>query len=143
MTARTMTITVSDELYRQLELQAQRMARPVDEVLAQTLARGLLVTTDPELPPAVQTELSAMESLTDPMLWEIAASTASGDTVAVYDLLTERREDGTITADGRHLLQQLRDDFDLLALRKAHAYALLKRRGHPLPALEDLPVPME
>jgi len=138
-----MTITVSDELYRQLELQAQRMARPVDEVLAQTLARGLLVTTDPELPPAVQTELSAMESLTDPMLWEIAASTASGDTVAVYDLLTERREDGTITADGRHLLQQLRDDFDLLALRKAHAYALLKRRGHPLPALEDLPVPME
>ena len=124
-------------------MQAQQVARPVSEVAAQTLARGLLAAADPELPPAVQAELSTMESLADAALWEIAGSTASSDTVAVYDLLTERQHDGAISAAGRAMQQQLRDEFDLLALRKAHAYALLKRRGHMLPALEDLPVPAE
>lgn len=143
MTARTVTITVSDDLYTQLETQARRAARPVDEVVVQTLARGLLATADSELPPAVQAELSMMESLGDPALWEIAGSTASSDTVAVYDLLADRQDDGTITAEGRQMLEQLRDEFDRLTLRKAHAFALLKRRGHTLPALENLPVPVE
>lgn len=143
MTARTVTVTLSEELYARLESQAQHVARPVGEVVAQTLARGLLAVEDPELPPAAHAALSAMESLADTTLWEIAGSTASSDTVAVYDLLSDRLDDGTITIEGRQLLQNLRDEFDLLTLRKAHAYALLKRRGHTLPSLEELTVPTE
>jgi hypothetical protein len=141
MARRTITLTLPEDLYAQIEAQAWRAARPVDDVVAQTLARGLIVTSDPDLTPAVQAELARMEQLTDAELWDIAGSTASGDTVALYDLLTDRRQDGTLTPEGQQWLERLRAEVDLLMLRKAQAYTLLKQRGYRVPALEELPLP--
>jgi len=141
MTTRTITLTLPEDLYAQLEAQAQRAARPVDDVVAQTIARGLIVTSDPDLAPAVQAELAAMEQLADATLWDVARSTASSDTIALYDLLTQRQQDSTLTPQGRQWLERVRAEADLLMLRKAHAYALLKQGGHQVPAIEDLPLP--
>lgn len=141
MTTRTITLTLPEDLYVQLEAQALRAARPVDDVVAQTIARGLIVASDPELAPPVQAELAAMEQLADSALWEVAGSTASSDTLALYDLLTQRQEDGTLTPQGQQWLDRLRAEADLLLLRKAHAYALLKQRGHAVPAIEELSLP--
>lgn len=141
MTTRTITLTLPEDLYAQLEAQAQRAARPVDDVVAQTIARGLIVTSDPNLAPAVQAELTAMEQLADATLWDVARSTASSDTIALYDLLTQRQQDSTLTPQGQQWLERVRAEADLLMLRKAHAYALLKQGGHQVPAIEDLPLP--
>lgn len=138
MTTRTITLTLPENLYAQLEAQAQQAGGPVDDVVARTLARGLLAVSDPDLAPAV---LAAMEQLADAVLWDVAGSTASRDTLALYDLLTQRQQDGTLTAEGQQWLERLRAESDLLTLRKAHAYALLKQRGQQVPALEDLPLP--
>jgi len=141
MTTRTITLTLPEDLYSQLEAQAQRAARPVDDVVAQTIARGLIVTSDPDLAPAVQAELAAMEQLADATLWDVARSTASSDTIALYDLLTQRQQDSTLTPQGQQWLERVRAEAGLLMLRKAHAYALLKQGGHQVPAIEDLPLP--
>jgi len=141
MTTRTITLTLPEDLYAQLEAQARRAAHPVDDVVAQTIARGLIVASDPDLTPTVQAELAAMEHLTDAVLRDVAGSAASADTTALSDLLTQRQQDGTLTPQGQQWLERVRTEADLLMLRKAHAYALLKQRGHRVPALKDLPLP--
>ena len=81
-----------------------------------------------------------MIHLSDAALWAIAASTANEDKQALYDVLIERQDAGSLTPEGRHALAQLRDDADADALmvRKAHAYALLHGRGYTLPSLDEL-----
>jgi hypothetical protein len=135
---RTITVTLPEGVYEQLAARAQTAARSVEDVVAETLARTLPPAPELDLPPAVQAELKAMEQLSDEALWTIAYSTANDDKIALYDLLIERQNTGTLTAEGRRLLTQLRDEADALMLRKAHAYALLQSRGYTLPSLDDL-----
>ncbi len=58
-----------------------------------------------------------------------------------YDRLLEKNSAGTIAAVEREQLRELRSESERLMLRKAHAYALLKWRGHALPPLDKLPRP--
>ena len=136
--SRSITVTLPEDLYDQLEAQARTAARSVDEMVGQALARSLPPSPEPDLPPAVQAELHAMEHLSDEALWAIARSTANDDKIALYDLLIERQNAGTLTVEGRRLLTELRDEADALMLRKAHAYALLQSRGYTLPTLDEL-----
>ncbi len=138
MTVRTITVTVPEDVYTQLETQARSSARSVDDLVAQTLARGLPPAAEPDLPLAVQAELNAMEQLSDEALWAIARSTANDDKIALYDLLIARQNDGSLTAEGRRVLTQLREESDALMVRKAHAYAILRHRGYTLPTLDEL-----
>lgn len=91
-----------------------------------------------DLPVALQIEFKAMEALSDSALWAIAESVMNPDKVVLYDVLLERHQENTLTAEGRELLAQLREESDFLMLRKAHAYALLQSRGHQLPTLQEL-----
>jgi len=79
-----------------------------------------------------------MEHLSDEALWQIAESTVNRDKVALYDVLLERHQAGTLTPEGQEWLIRLREEAEALMLRKAHAYTLLQSRGHKLPSLQDL-----
>lgn len=138
MTVRTITVTVSDDVYTQLEAQARSSERSVDDLIAQTLTRGLAPAAELDLPPSVQAELNAMEHLSDEALWAIARSRANDNNVALYDLLIARQNAGSLTLEGQGMLTQLREEADALMVRKAHAYALLQSRGHTLPTLDEL-----
>lgn len=48
-----------------------------------------------------------------------------------------------ISLDELELLDQLVNEFDRLHLRKAHAYALLKERGHQFPSMDELNTSLE
>lgn len=140
MADRTITITVPEGLYAQLEAQAHGAAQSVDDFVAQTLAQVLPPLPEADLPPSVQAELRAMSQFSDDALWAIAGGMANEDKQALYDLLIERQDAGSLTAEGRRLLAQLREEVDALMVRKAHAYALLHDRGYGLPALDELRV---
>lgn len=137
----TRTIEVPEELYAQLEQRAHAAAQSVDAVVIRTLASTLPPAPEPDLPRAVQDEPAAMEHLSDEALWAIARSTMNRDSLALYDVLRDRKEAGSLTPEGQQWLARLTLDADAPALRKAHAYALLKSRGHQLPTLAELPVP--
>ena len=79
-----------------------------------------------------------MAQLSDEALWTIAGSTANEDRQALYDVLIERQDAGSLTMEGRHVLVQLREEADALMVRKAHAYALLHGRGYILPEIDEL-----
>lgn len=138
MSVRTVVVDVPDNLYEQLESQAQATDRSVDEVVVQALTRSLPPPVESDLPPAVRAELQGMAHLSDEALWQIAQSTMNQDKVALYDVLLARHQAGVLTTEGREWLTRLRDEADALMLRKAHAYALLQSRGHELPSLEEL-----
>jgi hypothetical protein len=137
----TRTIEVPEDLYLQLEQRARVAAQSVDVVAARTLAQSLPLVPEVDLPQAVQDELAAMTHLSDAALWSIARSTMNSDTLALYDVLRERKEAGQLTPEGQTWLTRITQDADALTLRKAHAYALLKSRGHQLPNPADLPTP--
>jgi hypothetical protein len=138
MTVRTITVTLPEDVYTQLEARARSNARSMDDVVAQTLALGLPPSPERDLPAAIQAELHAMEHLSDEALWAVARSTANDDKIALYDLLIERQQSGLLTTEGRKVLTQLREEADALMVRKAHAYAILQSRGYTLPTLDEL-----
>jgi hypothetical protein len=55
-----------------------------------------------------------------------------------YQLLLDKNADETISESERLELTQLRVESDRMMLRKAHAAALLRWRGHQLPPAEKL-----
>jgi hypothetical protein len=138
MTVQTITLSLPETLRKQLEAQARAKARSLEEVAVQVLVRSLPPPVEDDLPLALQAELKAMRHLSDESLWQIAESTMNADKVALYDVLLERLHANMLTPEGREWLARLREEADALMLRKAHAYALLKSRGHKLPALEEL-----
>jgi hypothetical protein len=118
--------------------QARVAARSIDDFIVDALNRSVPPPIDDDLPVTLQIEFKAMEALSDEALWAIAQSHMNEDKVALYDLLLERRQTGDLTTEGQELLDDLRSEADFLMVRKAHAYALLKSRGHQLPLLAEL-----
>jgi len=80
-------------------------------------------------------------SISDDDLWKIARGVFPTGHRRKYDRLLEKNSAGRLTAAEREQLQDLRLASECLMLRKAHAYALLKWRGHILPALNQIPRP--
>lgn len=138
MTQQTLTLAIPDYIYEQLRNQAQATGRSLADFASQLLTQTLPPPVEDDLPPAIQAELQAMTHLSDDALWQIARGRMNEDKVALYDVLLERNQEGELTSQGRELLDGLREEADALMLRKAHAYTLLKSRGHRLPTLEEL-----
>lgn len=133
MSNRTITLDLPAQLYEQLTTQAQAAARTLSDVVVETLVRNSPPSIETDLSLGLQRELKALEDLSDEALWTIAQSAMNLDKVALYDVLLERQQDGDLTLEGQALLDRLRNEADELMVRKAHAYALLKSRGHMLP----------
>jgi hypothetical protein len=132
------TVNLPEDIYRRLEERARSVAQPVTSVVVQTLAQSLTPSNDERLPPALRDELTAMEHLSDDALWTIARRVASPDTLALYDVLIERKQEGALTPEGQQWLVQVEHATDTLMVCKAHAWMLLKQRGHTLPSRDQL-----
>lgn len=141
MTVRTITVTIPEMLYQQLEAAARSSAQSLDMVVARSLERSIPSHLDALLPEALQAELAAMEQLSDDALRAIAASIEPAERHNQISDLIDLRNAGTITEEHTTQLATLRVESEALMVRKAHAFALLKSRGHTLPAIDQLSVP--
>ena len=141
MTVRTITVTIPEMLFLQLEAAARSSAQSVDEVVAQSLERTIPPHLVSLLSPALQAELDAMEQLSDEALRAIAYGVASAKRSEQMDELIALKQAGAITEQQQEQLTTLRSEAEALMVRKAHAFVLLKSRGHTPPPLDQLPVP--
>ena len=138
MTVRTITVTLPKKTsIWKLEAQAHTTARSVDDLVAQGLT-GLSANARAGFAALGASRAAGNGTSLRRRTWAIARSVANEDKLALYDLLIERQDDGSLTAEGRRVLTQLREDADALMVRKAHAYALLQSRGYTLPKLDEL-----
>jgi len=83
-----------------------------------------------DVPAEFQADLAAMDRLDDAALWQIARSRKTEAEMNRYDELLAQNQDGQLTPAEKQELQQLRQEADRFMLRKAHAAALLRWRGH-------------
>jgi len=141
MTAHTITLALPEPIYQHLQNQAQITTRPLNDVIFQILSQNLPPEVEEDLPFNYRIELESMAHLSDEVLWQIAQSTMNQDKVVLYDILLAQHKTEQLTLIGKKWLTQLREDAEQLMLRKAHAYAILKKRGHQLPTLEELREP--
>ena len=141
MTNRTITVTIPEALYLQLEAASRSSAQSLDAVVAQSLERTILPHLASLLPARLRAELDVMVQLSDEALRAIALSLAPQERGTRLDDLIARKQDGSITLEQQAELTGLSAEAEALMVRKAHAFALLKSRGHALPPLDQLPVP--
>jgi hypothetical protein len=141
MTTRTITVTIPELLFLQLEAAARASAQSLEAVVAQSLERTIPPHLAAQLPIALQAELVAMEHLSDDALRAISYSVEPAERRKQIDDLLDLHQAGALTSEQQARLMTLRAEAEALMVRKAHAFVLLKGRGHIPPALDQLPVP--
>jgi hypothetical protein len=132
MTVKSVTLDLPEALYLRLQQAATGMHQSLDEVLIRAVQVGSPPSWD-GAPAAFQGDLAALDRLDDQSLWRIARRTQLEQDWSRYEELLDRNANDTITALERIELMQSRTEADRFMLRKAHAAALLRWRGHTVP----------
>lgn len=86
-------------------------------------------------PSAFQADLSVLDRLPNNALWSIALSMHSAVETERLQALLEKNADDNLIDVEQVELAGLVEDADRFMLRKAHAAALLRWRGHAMPPL--------
>lgn len=133
------TLQVPEAVYRLAQKTAKATSRPVEKVLADVVLAASPVSDD--LSPELRKELETLARLRTSALWTLARQTFPADRRREYDWLLKKNSEGLLTKKERERLKKVRFKSERLMLRKAQAYALLKWRGHVLPALTEIPLP--
>ncbi|APR84405.1 Hypothetical protein A7982_09754 [Minicystis rosea] len=124
-----MTVALPEALYHRLERTALATKQPLEAVVLRAVSNGSPPAWD-DVPPEFQVDLAALDKMEDAALWAIAKSRMDGAALSRHDDLLTRNANGTLTPEEHIELEHLRHEQDLFTLRKAHAAALLRWRGH-------------
>ena len=138
--AQTVTLGLSDETLQRY----QRGATAAHKQLAECLAERLMDAVPPlpdDLPSPLREALREIERLDDAALWQIAQSQLPPARQRLHSRLLAKQSHRPLTARETDLLRGIGAEARLLTLKKAHAYMLLRWRGHTLPSLAALSQP--
>lgn len=133
----SLSIRLPEALYEQLFETARATAQPLETVVLQSIRVG----APPDLakvPERFRNDLRALNHLDTSVLWRVAQTELEADRVRGYEALLAKNQQEALSDEERAQLDQLREMSDLLMLRRAYAYALLKWRGQRIPPLQDL-----
>ncbi len=137
MATQAVTLHLPEALYARLQQNAQATHQSFDEVALRAIEVGAPPSWE-DAPTEFQTDLAALDRLHDDTLWRIARSRQTETEMTRYsDLLDQNANDVLSDAD-RVELTQLRTQANRFMLRKAHAAALLRWRGHHIPPADVL-----
>jgi len=130
----TVTLNIPENLYEQLRRQAQANKQSVDELAEQTLSRFLpaMLEIEDDLPPILQSELKAMEQLSDAALLSLASGQLGSKELEELEQLRESQNARPLTTEEQQRQEKLLTLYDELLLRRSHAAVLLQTRGHNL-----------
>ncbi len=134
------TLQLPESIYERVRRTAEATQRPVEEVLIKTIEAVMPPSVD-DLPLSYREEFISMESLSDDELLRVAESVMPPAQQRRYSLLLRKNQSGTLTEKEREQLAQLGAEARKSTLRKSHAYAILKWRGHRIPPLAELRKP--
>jgi hypothetical protein len=130
------TVELPLPLYRFLARLAEQTHQPLEELVAQSVAGNLPPSVD-NAPVEIQADLLALQGLAVDELKQVANEQIGEKQRKRHLQLLEKN---ILTDDEQHELSELRRQADVLMLRKAYAWAVLRWRGHPIPRLEEIPL---
>lgn len=139
MTTQPVTLQLSEPIFRYLQQIAAATNRPVEQVVRQSV-EGNLPPSVASMPAEMQGELLALQNYPVEQLRHIAASQIPPSEQARHLELLDKNSTGTLTSAEQAELADLRLSADRFMLRKAYAWAVLRWRGYPTPALHEIPL---
>jgi hypothetical protein len=133
----TITLALPDDTLQRYRRGAVAARKPLEEFLIERLmeARPPLPT---DLPSPFNEDLTALETMDDETLWQVAYSRLPDSDQDLYNELLKKNSAGMITPVETETLHALGAEARRLTLKKAHAFMLLKWRGYGLPDLDEL-----
>lgn len=137
MAIQNITLPLPEHLYLRFEQAAKATRQSVTDVLLHAVEVGSPPGWD-DVPAEFQADLASLDRLDDKALWQIARSQQSEAEMDRYEDLLHRNANEGLTPTEQYALTQLRYEADRFMLRKAHAAALLRWRGHQLPPADKL-----
>jgi predicted transcriptional regulator len=138
MSSHSITIELPENVFDRLTQLAQTTDQPLAEIIAQSIASNLPPLID-QASPELQPELLKMQRLSDPELLSIAQTAVSLEQQRQHEELLIKNEDFELSDSEQQELTNLRLAMDRLTVCKAYAWALLRWRGHRIPALSEIP----
>jgi hypothetical protein len=139
MTMQSVTLQLPEPVFRYFQQMAVATKRPLEQVVRQSV-EGNLPPSVATMPLEMHNELLALQALSVDQLLAIANEQMPPAVQARHLKLLELNSAGDLRADDAQELVTLRLSADRMMLRKAYAWSVLRWRGHPVPALTDLPV---
>ncbi len=136
MDSQHVTVELPLPLFRFLARLAEQTHQPVEKLVAQSVAGNLPPSVD-NAPEDIQADLLTLQWLPIEELERIANQQVAKKRQKRHLLLLEKDNP---TTDEQNELAELRRQADLLMLRKAYAWAVLRWRGHHIPRLEEIPL---
>ena len=133
----TVTVSLSENIYRRLQHASEIAGKPIHEFAAQSVAENLPPLLD-MIPARYRDDLRQMEKLSDDELQAIARNRVDEKSQRRHKRLLKKNSAGTLTEDERKALTEMRLAADGVMLRKAYAFLLLKLRGYRLPSVREL-----
>jgi len=124
MTVQAITITLPEEIYRQVKQQSQQMQRTVAE---EVTAAVMTTAQQNQLPADLEAELAQLDLFTDEELWRAAKLTASKDKTDRMQVLVEKQQLEGLTEIEKQESELLSHYFNRVMLVRAKAAVLLKR----------------
>ena len=133
----SVTVQLPQEALHRFRRGARAAGKPLEEFLLDRLMD--VVPPLPEsIPSLLREELDTLEQLDETALREVAESRLPPGHQRLYSSLLAKSAAETATVEQRQQLQMLGDEARQLTLKKAHAYLLLKWRGHAIPSAGEL-----
>ena len=133
--SRTVELQLPDETLQRYERGAAAARKELAAFMAERLEEVAPPSTE-DLPAPLAHELDAMEELEDETLWKIAQTQLSSQRQRRYERLLSKQNRQALTPSEEKELQELGEEARRLTLKRAHAYLLLKWRGHEVPSRE-------
>ncbi len=138
MSNHSVTIELPEHIFKQLSLLAETTARPLAEIVAQSVVSNLPPEID-KSSPELRPELLRMQSLPDTDLLEIAQAFVASDQQRYHEELLAKNATGDLSSDERAELTRLRLEVDRQMFYKAYAWSILRWRGYIIPSLSEMP----
>lgn len=135
--AESVTLYLPEDMLERYRHSAEVAGKHLDEFLVDRLAEVVPPGTD-DLPDSLGDELKALEKLDDQGLWQVAQCGISDEKQDEYDRLLAKQSEEALSTGERERLDELGEEARRLTVKKAHAFMLLKWRGHRLASREDL-----
>lgn len=137
MNMQNVTLPLPETIYIRLQQTAQATRQSLTDVLIHAVQIGSPPGWE-DAPAEFQSDLAALDRLHDQTLWQIARGRQTEADMERYRELLDKNANGAITEAERFELTRLRTEADRFMLRKAHAAALLRWRGHQIPPSDQL-----
>lgn len=131
MTVQNVTLPLPEYVYLRFQQVAQATRQSVTEVLLHAVQVGSPPDWE-DVPAEFQADLATLDRLDDTTLWQVARSHQTDLDMGRYQTLLDKNANDALSPTERVELTQLRTEADRFMLRKAHAAALLRWRGHQL-----------